>query len=112
MKTSRLILALVAAVGLSSLALAGEAAAPVTLTGNISCAKCTLHAEGAKECQNVLVVKDGDATKQYYVEANAVAKEFGHACKGEKAAVVTGVVSEKDGKTWISPTKMEKPKAS
>jgi Family of unknown function (DUF6370) len=111
MKTSRLILALVAAVGLSSFALAADEAATVTLTGNIACAKCTLHVEGMKDCQNVLVVEADGATKEYYVESNAVAKEFGHACKGEKAAVVTGVVSEKDGKTWITPTKMDKPSA-
>ena len=111
MKTSRLILALVAAVGLASLALAADAPATVTVSGNIACAKCTLHKEGVKDCANVLVATENGATKEYWVESNAVMKEFGHQCKGEKAAVVTGVVSEKDGKTWISPTKMEKPKA-
>jgi len=86
-------------------------AADITLTGSVMCAKCTLKKADAKECQDVLVVKgDKDKTTEYYVVKNAVSEKFGHVCTGEKAAVVTGTVAQKDGKTWITPTKMEEKK--
>ena len=110
MKTAltTLALALVVAFGFTTLAQAAEA----TYTGKVVCAKCTLKKADAKECQDVLVVKDGDKAAEYYVEKNDVAKAFGHVCKDEKPAVVTGKVMEKDGKKWISATKMEAPKKS
>ncbi len=83
------------------------ASADVTLTGSIMCAKCTLKKADAKECQDVLVVAEKSAKKEYYITKNAVLEQFGHTCTGEKAAVVTGQVSEKDGKTWITATKIE-----
>ncbi|MBP1636317.1 MAG: hypothetical protein H6Q10_2891 [Acidobacteria bacterium] len=90
---------------------AAVAADETTLTGSIMCAKCTLKKADAKECQDVLVVKgEGDATTEYYVTKNDVAQKFGHTCTGEKPAVVTGTVSEKDGKKWITATKMEEKK--
>jgi len=83
------------------------AADETTLTGKIMCAKCTLKKADAKECQDVLVVTDTQgAMKEYYITKNAVLEKFGHTCTGEKPAVVTGSVSQKEGKTWIAPTKM------
>jgi hypothetical protein len=100
-----LVLAMVLAVGLVATV---AAAADTTLTGKIMCAKCTLKKADAKECQDVLVVTDSQgAAKEYYITKNEVLQKFGHTCTGEKPAVVTGTVSEKDGKTWITPTKME-----
>jgi hypothetical protein len=101
--------ALVFVLGMAASALAAD---PVTVTGKVMCAKCTLKKADAKECQDVLVVKTGDKTAEYYIEKNDIAKAFGHVCGGEKAAVVTGTVTEKDGKKWISATKMEEPKKS
>ena len=96
--------ALVAALGLASAALAAD----VTLSGNIACAKCTLKKADATACQDVLVVKgEKGATTEYYIVKNAVFEKFGHTCTGEKAATVTGTVSEKDGKKWIAPSKIE-----
>jgi hypothetical protein len=84
------------------------AAEDVTLSGSIMCAKCTLKKADAKECQDVLVVtEDGGAKKEYYLAKNAVLEKFGHTCTGEKAAVVTGQVAEKDGKTWLTATKIQ-----
>ena len=105
---AKLGLALALVVGLVAGATAGD---EMTVTGKIVCAKCTLKKADAKECQDVLVVKDGDNTAEYYVEKNEVAKKFGHVCSGEKPAVVTGTVTEKDGKKWISATKMEEKKS-
>ena len=90
---------------------AAAAAEEATLTGKVMCAKCALKKADATKCQDVLVVKTGDKTAEYYVEKNAVAEKFGHVCGGEKAAVVTGAVSEKDGKKWIAPSRMDEPKS-
>ncbi len=101
-------IALVAALGLASAALAAD----VTVTGKVACAKCTLKKADAKDCQDVLVVAgEKGATTEYYVVKNAVSEKFGHQCNGEKGATVTGSVSEKDGKKWITPSKMEAAKS-
>jgi len=108
MKTiAKLAVALALVVGFVSTAVAEE-----TVTGNLMCAKCTLKKADQDKCQDVLVSKDsaGKVT-EYYVEKNDVAKAYGHTCKGEKPAAVTGTVSEKDGKKWIAATKMEAPKS-
>jgi len=101
---AKLGLALALVLGLVAVA---SAADETTLSGKVVCAKCSLKKADATKCQNVFVA--GGA--EYYVEANDVAKKFGHVCNGEKAATVTGVVSEKDGKKWIAPSKMEETKS-
>jgi hypothetical protein len=104
-------LTLLALAGALVVGLVGTAAAAdeTTLSGSIMCAKCTLKKADAKECQDVLVVKDDKGqTKEYYITKNPVLEKFGHTCTGEQPAVVTGTVAEKEGKTWITPTKMEK----
>jgi hypothetical protein len=109
MKTiAKLGLALALVLGLVAAATAGD---EVTLTGKVMCAKCSLKKADATKCQDVLVVADGDHAGEYYVEKNDVAKQFGHVCKSEKAATVTGTVSEKDGKKWIAASKMEEKKS-
>jgi hypothetical protein len=80
------------------------AADETTVSGNVVCAKCNLKKADATKCQNVIVSSDGT---EYYVAKNDVSEKFGHVCKGEKAATVTGTVTEKDGKKWIEPSKME-----
>jgi type 1 fimbria pilin len=96
------------ALGFVSYAAAGDT---VTMTGKITCAKCSMHVEGVKECQNVLVVT-GDNAGNYYIVKNEAMEKFGHACKGEKAATVTGTVEMKDGKSWLTATKVEAPAKS
>ena len=87
----------------------GLQAAEETFNGNVLCAKCTLKKADAKECQDVLVVKNasGPATELYIVK-NDVSKTFGHVCSGETPATVVGSVAEKDGKKWITASKMDK----
>jgi len=109
MKTiAKLGLAVALVLSLVALATAGD---ETTVTGQVMCAKCALKKADATKCQDVLVVKDGDKTTEYYVEKNAVAEKFGHVCKDAKGATVTGTVTEKDGKKWISPSKMEEKKS-
>jgi hypothetical protein len=95
-------------IGLAALAAAGDAGKDLTVTGTIVCAKCTLAKPDAKDCQNVLVAED---KTEYYLVKNEVAEKFGHLCKGAKPAVVTGTVSDRDGRAWIEATKIEEPKA-
>ena len=94
-----------------TLALAGVAIAAeeVTVSGTILCAKCKLKKDDAKECQDVLVARDAAGVQaEYYIVKNEVSSKFGHSCSKEAPATVTGEVSEKDGKKWLAPSKMEK----
>jgi hypothetical protein len=78
------------------------------LTGTLVCGKCTL--KETPKCSNVLQVKEGDKTVNYFLDDQGN-KEAYHegVCGGEKVegVTVTGTVSEKDGKKWIKPTKVE-----
>jgi hypothetical protein len=107
MKTLKtLAIALSVVVALVALVQAGDDN-PVTVTGTIMCAKCVLEKADATTCQDVLVATD---KTEYYLVKNAVTEKFGHACKSEKSAVVTGTVIDKDGKKWIEASKIEEPK--
>lgn len=97
-------LAVVLVLGLAASIPAGD---ETTVTGKVMCAKCSLKKADASKCQDVLVTKgdDGKVT-HYYIAKTEASKAFGHVCQSEKAAVVTGTIEEKDGKKWISPSKM------
>jgi Family of unknown function (DUF6370) len=79
----------------------------VTITGNMVCAKCTLHE--TKECQNVVQVIQGTNTVNYYLKQNDVSKAaHDPICQGAPEKVtVTGTVKEKKGKEMMTPTKIE-----
>jgi hypothetical protein len=97
------------AVGLAAVLVAAD---EVTLEGKIACAKCTLKKADAKECQNVLLVKDADGkTAEYYITVNETAEEFGEVCTNTTDAKVTGTVSEKDGRKWITASKVDASKS-
>ena len=97
------------AVALVAFVAAPAIAPDEVLTGSLLCAKCSLKKADAHECQDVLVVTDPKGAKtEYYVTKNEVAEKAGEACMQEVKATVTGSVSQKDGKTWLTPSKIEK----
>jgi hypothetical protein len=74
----------------------------VTLKGTLVCGKCTL--KETEKCTNVLQVKEGDKTVNYYIEdeGNKAAYHKGICPAGKTAdATVTGTVTEKDGKKMV-----------
>ena len=77
-----------------------QASDKVTLTGTATCAKCGLHE--SDQCQTVLEVKTADGkVERYYLTTKMDHDKF---CKGSTENVtVTGTVSEKDGKNYITP---------
>ncbi len=79
----------------------------VTLKGTVLCAKCSL--KEAKKCTTAIQVKDGDKTVTYYLDDKGTGEDYHEAvCGGEKLeGKVVGVVTEKDGKKWIKPSKVE-----
>jgi hypothetical protein len=89
-----------------TLSLRAEEKKDVTVKGTVMCAKCELK-EGSK-CQTVVRVKEGGKEVTYYFQDRG-AKESYHeeVCGGgRQEATVTGVVSEKDGKKWLTPSKV------
>jgi Family of unknown function (DUF6370) len=110
MKKTNMLFAIIAglllAFGTSSL-LAQDAGKVITITGNMVCAKCTLHE--TTSCQNVVqVTKDGKTVNYYLVQNDASKAAHGAICGGDPEKVtVTGTVEEKDGKQLVTPTKIE-----
>jgi hypothetical protein len=80
----------------------------VTLKGTIVCAKCTLKKPDAKECQNVLLSPGADGKDvEYYMARSKAADAVGEVCTEKKDVTVTGTVAEKDGRKWITASKVE-----
>jgi hypothetical protein len=74
----------------------------VTLKGTILCAKCEL--KESKKCQNAIRVKeDGKDVVYYLKDQGGKAKYHKDICQGPKEGSVTGKVSEKEGKKYITP---------
>jgi hypothetical protein len=82
-----------------------------TLKGDMVCAKCYLKKADAKECQDVLLAKDAKGeTIEYYITKNDVSKESGEACTEKQPATVIGSIADKDGRKWLTATKITKAK--
>ncbi len=86
---------------------ADEAKKEVTLKGTAVCAKCELHQ--TEKCQDAIKVSEDGKEVIYYIKKDAAAKGLHkEICKSPKENVtVTGVVSEKDGQKWITPSKID-----
>jgi type 1 fimbria pilin len=75
----------------------------VKLTGTMVCGKCTLKL--TDKCTNVLQVKDGDKTVNYFITDDGPKAEYHKpVCPGgakTEGVTVTGVVTKKDDMMWI-----------
>ena len=101
------------ALGLAlALAVAAPAhAADEVFTGELACAFCTLKKADARECQDVLLVTSAQgAITEYYIVKNEVAEKAGETCQEKVPATVTGSVVERDGKKWLTASRIEKQK--
>ena len=106
MMTRREAIATLAALTVAARAFAAD---ELTLKGELVCAKCALNKADAKECQDVLLVKDAKGnTTEYYITKNKVSQESGEACTQSIPATVIGTVSTKDDKTWLTASKITK----
>jgi hypothetical protein len=78
----------------------------VTLKGTILCARCAL--KQSKTCQTAIQVKEGGKTVTYYFLDKGHKEDYQEAVRGgdKKAGSVTGTVSEKGGKKYITPKKV------
>jgi hypothetical protein len=99
-------LVLLAGAGLAGAADTKDA---VTLKGKLECSKCELHETA--DCGNVLAVKEGTKEVKYYLVDNPLSLgEHKNICKAPKDGVtVTGTVADKDGKMWLTATKIDIP---
>jgi hypothetical protein len=106
MRKLSLVLAL-AAVGLLVAGVWAQGKKEVTLKGTILCAKCALK-EG-KKCQTAIQVKEKGKTVTYYLLDKGMKENYHEeVCGGEKKeGTVIGIVSEKEGKKYITPRKVE-----
>ena len=82
-----------------------KAGKEVTLKGTVECGKCHLKKE--KSCATVVVVKESGKEVVYYFDKDSSKKFHEDICTEAKEGTVTGTVMEKDGKKWISATKVE-----
>jgi hypothetical protein len=99
-------LALFAGAGLAG---AADSKSDVTLKGKLECSKCEL--KETAECGNVLSVEEGTKEVKYYLVDNDLSKsDHKKICTAPKDGVtVTGTVAEKDGKKWLTATKIQMP---
>ena len=91
------------ALGFTAISAEDKKAEPKPLDGKIVCSKCKL--KETADCGNVLQVKEGEKTVNYYLADNGKGEDY-HVCTGEKAATVTGKVVEKDKKKTIESPKV------
>jgi hypothetical protein len=77
----------------------------VTLKGTFTCGKCDLKM--SDDCATVIKVKGDDGKDVVYWLKDGGKGEKYHekCCTAPAKGSVTGIVAEKDGKKWITPSK-------
>ena len=109
MRTALSMLLGVAIVFALTLTVKAEEAKEVKLTGKLVCGKCAL--KETDDCSNVVQVKDGDKTVNYYIKDEGKKEDYHKkictAGKAGKEVKVTGTCTTKDGKKWLTDVKVE-----
>jgi Family of unknown function (DUF6370) len=95
---------------ISALSLSLHAADTKKISGEATCAKCTLKKVDA--CQMAITYKNADGKEEtVLVENNKVAKDFHPTiCKTTEKVNAEGTITEKDGKKLLTLTKIEEAK--
>jgi hypothetical protein len=100
------VVAALAAVGLVVAAAAAQDKKAVKLEGKILCPHCALG-EGTKCATAIQVKEKGKTVTYYFLDEGDKEKYHDEVCGGSgKPGSVTGVVSEKGGKKYITPKKV------
>jgi hypothetical protein len=97
----------VAVAGFVAAGLSADDKKEVTLKGQILCAKCELKEKS--KCTTAIAVQESGKEVIYYFLDKGTAEEYHEAVcgGGRKEGTVTGTVSEKDGKKYVTPKKVE-----
>ena len=83
----------------------------VKLTGTLMCGKCSLKL--TPKCSNVLQVKEGGKLVNYILDDKGNGEGYHEPVCGDgkvEGVTVVGTVSERDGKKYVKPTKVDLPK--
>jgi hypothetical protein len=103
----KLLCSLALAAAMVALSLTSSRAADdkeTTLKGTILCAKCELHE--TPSCANAIRVKEDGKDVVYYFKDKGGKESYHKACcQSPVDGSVKGVVTEKDGKKYITPAK-------
>ena len=80
----------------------------VKLVGTLKCGKCGLKL--TPKCSNALQVKEGEKVVTYILDDKGNREDYHEGVCGDgkiEGVTVVGTITEKDGKKWIKPTKVE-----
>jgi Family of unknown function (DUF6370) len=98
-------------IGVSLADKADEPEKEVKLTGTLMCGKCSLKM--TPKCSNALQVKEGEKVVTYILDDKGNGETYHEGVCGDgkiEGVVVTGTVTEKDGKKMVKASKVELPK--
>lgn len=98
---------MIALLGFAVAGLHAQEKKETTLKGTILCAMCAL--KESPKCETAIQVKEGTKLVTYYFLDKGEAESYHDAvCGGERnEGTVTGTVSTKEGKQYITPKKVE-----
>lgn len=104
---SAILVCSLALTSITSIRSAEDKSKETTLKGTILCSMCAL--KETTKCQTAIQVKEGEKTVTYYFDDKGADEEHHEpVCGGQrKQGSVVGKVSEREGKKYIVPSKVE-----